>query len=345
MKRITTLILLVISLNSFSQKLDVVGGYFPWWRSTNNVSFENYNYLYYAFIYARTNGYLQWSGGKEATFDDFLDKTKNIEAKRLISVNTEWMSGMAKDPVARLAFADTLRKFCRHYDLDGIDMDWENIDNSTDRANFTLLMQEIRSEIDSTDLELVITIGFGNYWMQWYEDVALEQADFLQIMIYDQTGTWAASPYGNHASMTHYKQAENYWINRGFSRDKLVMGLPFYGYKFASTSGGTAEAVTYTDIMNQFPNAQPSDNKLIDRTGHYFFNGTDLIREKIDYTIDKGFKGVMVWEIAQDDPSKSNSLNVGLNKSISETVPVHIENEEEVHPNSVVNEDTVEISN
>tara|TARA_B110000211_G_scaffold234738_1_gene305981 strand:- start:3092 stop:4291 length:1200 start_codon:yes stop_codon:yes gene_type:complete len=346
MKRLAIVLLMCVSFNSFSQKLDVVGGYFPYWRTTAGVDFSSYNYLYYAFIYARTNGDLKFhGGGNEATFNSFLTATENVDAKRLISVNTGWMSGMASDPVARLAFADTLRKFCRHYDLDGIDMDWEGIDNATDRDNFTLLMKEIRAEIDSTDLEFVITIGFGNYWLQWYENEALDQADFLQIMIYDQTGTWSASPYGAHASMSHYTQAENYWIGRGYSRDKLVMGLPYYGYRFDDNTGGIAAAVTYTEIMDQFPNALPSDNVLIDATGHYFFNGADLIKDKVNYAIDNGFKGVMVWEIAQDDASQSNSLTSALNASVGIDGPIEIRNEGKVYPNPAVNQVTVEIDN
>jgi GH18 family chitinase len=282
----------------------------------------------------------------EAKFEEFVAATDTVDAKRLISVNTGWMSGMAKDSAARLVFADTLRKFCRRYDLDGIDMDWEGISNATDRDNFTLLMKDIRAEIDSTELELVITIGFGNYWLQWYQDEALDQADFLQIMIYDQTGTWAASPYGAHASMDHYKQAETYWVNtRGYPRDKLVMGLPYYGYRFDDTSGGIGEAFTYTDIMTKFPNALPTDNVLIDSTGHYFFNGASLIKEKVNYAIDNGFKGVMVWEIAQDDPSKSNSLNTALTSTVGVNSPIEIRNQGKVYPNPAVNQVTVEIDN
>lgn len=310
MKKLLLLLLITFSFNTIAQNLEVKGGYFPYWRSTNNINFSNYNYLYFAFAFPTSDGGLQFSNPTaEAAFNSFNSKTQGLDSKRLISIGSTGMPEMASDPTNRLKFADTLRKFCRTHNYDGIDMDWESINNATDRDNFTALMKAIKNEIDTTDLEFVITIGFGNYWLQWYENEALDCADFLQIMIYDQTGTWAQSPYGNHASMDHFKQAETYWVGRGYSRNKLVMGLPYYGYKFEDENGGLATAVTYTEIMNQFPNAQPEDNLLIDGTGHYYFNGANLIKEKINYAKSEGFKGVFVWELAQDDPTSEKSLD------------------------------------
>tara|TARA_B110000211_G_scaffold137316_1_gene157075 strand:- start:249 stop:1454 length:1206 start_codon:yes stop_codon:yes gene_type:complete len=320
MKKLLLAVLAVLSMNTYAQDLDVVGGYFPYWRSTQNIKFENYNYLYYAFVYATPNGGVEFINNSEPNFQTFLSATNGLDSKRIISVGGTNIEVMANDPAARVKFADSLRLFCRKHDLDGIDMDWEAINNTTDRDNFTSLVKEIRNNIDSTDLEFVITVGFGNYWLQWYENDALDQADFLQIMIYDQTGTWAGSPYGSHASMDHFKAAETYWVGRGYPRSKLAMGLPYYGYKFQDATGGLAEAVTYADIMQQFPNALPSDNLLIDGTGHYFFNGADLIQEKTQYAIDNGFKGVFVWELAQDDYNHPLSLDRALTTTGTLTV-------------------------
>ena len=303
---------MLTSFNLFAQKLNVVGGYFPSWRSTSSANFNHYNYLYYAFAFPSVNGEIL---DLNPVFFEFLDANKSNPAKKFISVGSTGLPEMAKDSIASLKFADTLRSFCKVHQLQGIDMDWEAIDNEVDMKNFTRLMKMIRNEIDTTNLEFSITLGFGNYWMQWYEDEALQTADFLQIMIYDQTGTWSGSPFGNHASMDHFLQAESYWVSRGYPRNKLVMGLPYYGYKFKSNKGGLASAVTYADILTQFPNMKSSDNLLSDNTGYYWFNGADLIKEKTEYAINNGFKGVFVWEIAQDDLKSPLSLDSTLAKT------------------------------
>ena len=187
-------------------------------------------------------------------------------------------------------------------------MDWEAIDNATDSLNFRLLMQDIRVEFDKTDLALVVTVGHGDYWLNWYSNIALQQVDFLQIIVYDKKGTWSTSPFGHHASMQHFKNTEVYWNNRDFTDEQLVMGVPFYGYRFESTDGGSAETVTYEVIVEQFPNIKSDDNYLFDETGHYWFNGQALIKEKRDYVFENEFKGIFTWEMTQDIEDHDRSL-------------------------------------
>ena len=283
----------------------MVAGYFPYYRDINTTDWSGYTDVYFAFGFPTSDGGLEVN---KSQFEAFVAKSDELGFKRYISLATNGFPEMAVTEEHRKQFADTLRKFCEAYELDGADMDWEAIDNSTDSLNFRLLMQEIRVEFDKTDLVLVATIGDGDYWLQWYSNLALQQADFLQIMIYDKTGTWAASPFGNHASMQHFKWAEQYWNNRGFSDEQLVMGVPFYGYRFESTDGGLAEAVSYHDIVTHFPNIRPDDNYLFDETGHYWFNGQDLIKEKRDYVFENEFKGIFTWEMSQDIEGHDRSL-------------------------------------
>jgi hypothetical protein len=311
--RIIVFAIVLFSINVSAQKLDVIAGYFPYWKAIEKTNFSHYNYLYYAFIYPTSSGGLQFLNSDTTDFLNFKNTVASLSSKKLISIGSDGMKEMVKNPTARLYFADTLRKFCKTHQFSGIDVDWEGIDNATDRTNYTALLKDLRNTIDSTDLELVITVGFGNYWMQWYDDIALQQADFLQLMIYDQTGTWASSPFGNHASLDHIKQAETYWLRRGFARNKLVLGLPYYGYRFSSTSGGLATPVSYADILTQFPDMKSSDNYLSNSSGYYWFNGVDLIKEKVNYAINNGFKGVFVWELTQDNYSSPLSLDLAMN--------------------------------
>lgn len=189
MKKIIFLLLFCTGYTGYAQNLEVVGGYFPYWRSTSSCNFSHYNYLYFAFIECTSTGGLTFPGSGASTFNSFKTATLTEPAKKMISVGSTGMATMASNATYRQQFADTLRKFCRYHNLQGIDMDWEAIETSTDRTNFTSLMIDIRNSIDSTDLEFSITVGYGNYWLQWYENSALDQADFLQIMVYDQTGT------------------------------------------------------------------------------------------------------------------------------------------------------------
>jgi chitinase len=118
-------------------------------------------------------------------------------------------------------------------------------------------------------------------------------------MIYDQTATWSSSPFGNHASFDHFQAAEKYWVNRGFTKDKLVMGLPFYGYRFTSRNGGQGTSSKYSEIVAAFPSLSNSDDQTPGED-LCFFNGPETIKKKTTYALENGFGGVMVWEMSQD---------------------------------------------
>ena len=313
MKKITVLLVVFINSMLFSQQSTFVGGYMPYYESMTGNRLEHYNYLYYAFVAASIDGNVELLGDP-TKFTQFLSVTSTTTAKRMISVCTQGFAQMAVSAVARKNFAKNLRLFCVSNNLNGIDIDWEGVSNNTDKANFGAMMSDLRLELNGSGLEFSITVSFGEYAMQWYDNAALQQADFLQIMVYDAAGTWATSPNGNHSSMEHFLQAETYWVGRGFARNKLVMGLPFYGYRFNKGQGGLAEGIHYKDILARFPNALPSDNLLSDSSGDYWFNGVDLIKQKINYAKFNGFRGVFVWEIGQDNLNHPLSLDKALSE-------------------------------
>lgn len=306
--RLTLLFSLFLPLLGFAQE-KIVGGYYPYYRTANSIDWSGYTHVYFAFGFPTSDGGLSVN---ESSFNDFITKSEEYQFKKYISLGTTGFPEMATEESNRLQFVDTLIKFCEHYDLDGIDMDWELIDNPMDSSNFRKLMEEIRVGLDGKDLEFIATIGYGDWALKWYSNQALEQADFLQIMIYDRAGTWADSPFDNHASWDHFLEAEVYWNDRGFSDDQLVMGVPYYGYKFNSTSGGLAEAVSYEEIYSRFPDLSPEDNYRSDESGYYWFNGQDLIKQKREYVFDNEFLGIFTWEMSQDVENDDRSLHKAL---------------------------------
>jgi chitinase len=318
MKKLLLIVLFLLPLFSSAQE-KMVAGYFPYYRDISTTDWTGYTHVYFAFAFTTSDGGLSIN---EEQFEAFVEKADELGIKKYISIATTGMPSMASNELNRENFADTLREFCRAYDLDGIDMDWELIDNEEDSSSFRKLIQEIRLEIDTTNLEFCATIGDGDWNLKWYSNEALEQADWLQIMIYDKTGTWSTSPFGNHATWSHFLAAETYWNDRGFTDDQLVMGVPFYGYRFSSTEGGMAEAVPYEDIVNRFPLIKTSDNYLYDESGYYWFNGQDLIKQKREYVFDNEFKGIFTWEMSQDIEDNDRSL---LKPFIGEEYPSDVE--------------------
>ena len=100
--------------------------------------------------------------------------------------------------------------------------------------------------------------------------------------------------------------AINYWVNRGYSNlSNMVIGLPFYGYRFNSTQGGLATGMSYSEIVS----AHPGLSCDWDEVDLIVFNSPETIRKKVRYVIDNGLKGVMIWEMGQDiNSSNEKSL-------------------------------------
>jgi chitinase len=284
-------------------------GYVTNWTPNPDIDYAHLTHAFFSFLKPAGNGaLLEYTMEQESALSDFIRQTKKHGCKRFISLGgggDQFFPVMAADPEARKNFIVNVIEFCQNNKFDGIDMDWEAMDNEAQKKNYTSLMKEFRPALTAAGLGFTATIGFGDYWCKWIENEALQQADWIQLMIYDQTGTWAASPFGNHASFEHYIQAQQYWVNRGFAKDKIVLGLPFYGYKFVSESGGQGTSQSYSEIASSFPELKSSDDQTPGKDW-CFFNGPDMIRKKTAYALDNGFAGVMVWEMSQDTKDKKS---------------------------------------
>ncbi len=295
-------------------------GYVPNWVNNPDIDYANLTHAFFSFLKPSANGdVLEYTMEEEAALSLFLKQTKKNGCKRFISLGgggDEVFPIMAADPAARKKFIATVIAFCKERKFDGIDMDWELMDDATKKKNYTLIMKEFRQAVSTEGLEFTATVVFGDYWCKWIENEALQQADWIQLMVYDQTATWSESPFGNHASFEHYLQAQKYWTDRGFAKDKIVLGLPFYGYKFISETGGKGTSFNYSEIVSSFPNMKTSEDQTPGKD-YCFFNGPDMIYKKTQYALDNGFAGVMVWEMTQDCKGEK-SLHKAILKAFTE---------------------------
>lgn len=116
-------------------------------------------------------------------------------------------SDMAYTEENRQKFVKSVIEFIEEYQLDGIDIDWEypgipaaeTKNRIEDKQNFTLLMKELREQLDALDRKQTLTFASAG-WKRYYEHIELTEvmkyADYMNVMTYDQIG--ASSPYTGH---------------------------------------------------------------------------------------------------------------------------------------------------
>ena len=245
-------------------------------------------------------------------------KRKYPHLKVMLSIGG-WGSGrfseMAADSLKRAAFAKDCRRKVRRFRLDGIDIDWEYPGSSVagissspeDTRNYTLMMRDIRAAIGPDKILSQATVCEAKF----IDFKAVDQyVDYTSAMTYDLG--WA--PYLNSPlfpsellqpdSMSASQGIESH-LAAGVPRDKLLLGLAFYGRgvkgfprKTDLEKAHTLEGYDYHWDRNAM-NPYLTDSA----TGEFAFgyeNSTSL-SIKVRYAIDQGLLGVMYWQYGGDN--------------------------------------------
>ncbi len=117
------------------------------------------------------------------------------------------------------------------HQLDGVNIDIEGV-GAAYRDAFTQFVRTLRNKLPP-EKELSVAVaanpnGWRNGWHGFYDYPALsEVADYLMIMAYDES--WEGSDPGPVSSLGFFERSLQFALNEGVARDKLVMGVPFYG--------------------------------------------------------------------------------------------------------------------
>jgi GH18 family chitinase len=133
------------------------------------------------------------------------------------------------------------------------------------------------------------------------------------VMCYDFSGTWTApGPHSSYSDAigsgsTKSSTGIAYWVNyRGWPKEKIVLGVPFYGKNF-DIGGGSY--ISYANILLLYP-----DTYLFDQVGNIYYDGIATMKAKAQYVSDNNLSGIMIWEITQDAKVDSLSLLNAINE-------------------------------
>ena len=217
-------------------------------------------------------------------------------------------------PGNRTAFVNNLLQFVNYFNLDGLDIDIEgalltNIDNA---GNYTPFIQALRNGLPSGKL---LTSATASYVGGMVPTSSLPYFDFVNIMSYDAIGPGWGTPGIEHSSYSQAVSHINTWKARGLTKDKLVLGVPFYGYGFGSYNAD----YSFAQIVSQF-GAAAAQNDVIGSVcagcSYITYNGIPTIRNKTQLARQEG-SGVMIWELSQD-AAGTNSLLSAINSEIGQ---------------------------
>jgi chitinase len=201
---------------------------------------------------------------------------------------------------SRAAFIDSLVSSVDELHLDGIDVDLEGKSIDT---NYEAFARDL-----SVALKLkgkLLTAAIATWEDERISAKALTYFDFLNIMTYDATGPWRLNEPGPHSPYSMAVSDLDFWTNKkGIPKEKLNLGLPFYGYCFAPD---IKHEFQYYEIVNAFPGAENND-AVTDTAGRViYYNGIPTIKKKTAYATQNA-GGVMIWQLMQDSPGEKSLL-------------------------------------
>jgi GH18 family chitinase len=204
----------------------------------------------------------------------------------------------------RQLFISNLISLVKQYNLDGIDVDLEGDDIDRNYADF---VTELSGALKP--LHKLMTSAIATAYKEELPDKALRQFDFLNVMSYDNTGPWQPDDPGDHSPYSMAVEDLDYWHNkRGIPKNKLVLGLPFYGYGFGPKDSPVV-SMDYKRIVSLYPNAQFSDTLALPGNMFLYFNNMEMIKRKTQLAIQKA-GGVMIWELQGDAEGENSLLDV-----------------------------------
>lgn len=205
--------------------------------------------------------------------------------------------------------------FMKEYDLDGINIDYENV-NLEDRHNLTQFVRELTPQFHRMGLVVSIDVtakSGSDRWSKFLDREALGRSvDYMMVMAYDEH--WAASPKaGSVSSLPWADQAVQRIIDEdGVPASKLVLGMPLYSRIWTETEENGETKVKSKAVGMQSVNAWLSEHKvqpvMLEEVGQHYaealvegqkqrvwIEDTTSIQARIQMAKDKHLAGVAVW--------------------------------------------------
>lgn len=260
--------------------------------------------------------------------------------------HADGFSMMARDAAKRTAFCQSVKSLLDKHKLDGVDIDWEyptqSADNETgadpsDTQNFNLVLKELRETLGQDKIISFASSSSARY-VDWPN--AMKYLDYVNVMTYDM----GAAPNGHNsplhksAKFNHRSWDESVKAHEdgGVPRERMVMGIPFYGKAEKSPAAGqkifdyTVRYYEIPDILEKgkYKGAALARNVhrmweftsmvpyLADDSGKNVlsYDDPESVAEKGAYVKAGGMLGAMFWEYRCDtsDHALLKALTVSL---------------------------------
>lgn len=266
-------------------------------------------------------------------------KREHRHLKLLLSIGGWSYSGnfrAVSDSSKRARFIESSIGLLKDYGFDGLDVDWEYPESSSDAQTYVELLRGLRHALDEyaqrvSQPRFLLTIAapcvpdkIDKLRISEMDEVL----DLWNLMAYDFSGSW--DERANHqarlkGSGLSAESAVQAFKRKGAAQHKIVLGLPLYGRGFDGASGpGSAysgvspgeleqgvysyKSLPHDGASEEFDRSAGAGYSFDKSSGRFIsYETPESAKAKCEYIKSKGLGGVMFWELS-GDPRGERSL-------------------------------------
>lgn len=340
------LIIIIFLFNNYYSQVKIVG-YYPYWYKSSTytfekISYDNLTHIIHAFAWPKADGSIEYP--KDFLYPELIEAAHNNGVKILVGLggwgNDAGFASMASNEETRKLFLSNLIKFIKDNNYNGVDFDWEFPKNNDEGKLHTLLVREIRDSLSRIDSNYIVSMAAspGSYYGQNFEyEKMIPYLNWIAMMGYDFHGGWSSHAGHNAPLYQHPNDNDGsvhngvaYLFGRKINREKLLIGVPFYGKEFNASGLYAQKTGTVTDLVFSDVVTRINSNGWVyywddiskvpylinfDQTKFITFDDTTSIRIKCDYVKANNLGGIMIWALGQDFLGNEQPLLFTIGKS------------------------------
>jgi peptidoglycan-N-acetylglucosamine deacetylase len=242
-----------------------------------------------------------------------LMQTHNVKIIPMLSnfYNNKWN----RNNVRRIISTESKRKklitnlldILKKYDFDGINIDFENIENE-DKDNLILFIRELHNKLHFQNY--VLTQDVQIYDINFDVRSLKNYTDYLVLMAYDMH--YSESEPGPVADINWVTNSLNEVLNL-VEPNKIILGIPAYGYDWPKDDEGLD--ITYQEaiVTVKESEAKVQFDVNSNNLSYDYYDDNDKIHTvwftdaATDFNLmrtadDLGISGVAIWRLGSEDP-------------------------------------------
>lgn len=223
-----------------------------WFTLVDNTGLTPYSYEHE--FYSELNLYLA-DLGNTGYIQDCKKEGYKVWAMFSTEGSPSKTSKFLNSAPARVACVKMMKDFIKKYDLDGINLDFENM-YQADRDLYSQFVKEMADMCHSVGVILSVDVTkyeptSSTYSMCYDRTAIAKYADYVALMAYDQNGTWSTTA-GSVSDLEWTEKAVIKTLEE-VPNEKLLLGIPFYARIWETVDNKVVKtsAVGMTTVANK----------------------------------------------------------------------------------------------